>query len=328
MPGQSQKPLHIPQTSSWVTWPMRTTGVVPVESFLCLPTGQPRQGHLVSPVLPTLRRLLRQTKAIKPAGSPASIAHVIGLPMELSFRREHLARLLRAAPADSRATHLENWARMITLTLAYYASNSVSSDTPGRAQFLLVPDPRESRHRWHIQRLKGEYPGIPSSGLGGWRPRHSIPYTIKIPRVTLQALVPVLASDRGFKEVLFAVGWNLLPTIFVGWALRGRPRGPRVRAQFLMPVARMALCMALRLTEQAQHGVALRRRIEGVLRPEGFESNHWQRPDGRRDAALLLTDRTLKPAWKACGVRSLNERQEQGGPRSSRTSVMPSSAEP
>ena len=90
--------FHIPQTKTWVSWPDHHTGVIRIKAFLPIYATTPVQTGIISKPL-TGKLVARSLKTgsidTKP---PCPInAGYFYIPIEVSFRREHLERLFKAA---------------------------------------------------------------------------------------------------------------------------------------------------------------------------------------------------------------------------------------
>lgn len=218
-----------------------------------------------------------------------------GRPLvEVSFRREDLAEVLRTSPREPVVGKLasELFAQL------------------ERAAFMLV---WHSRGQRELRRQRLVIRGAYAFGPDG---RSRLPFKIRVPRPDLAVLAEELwrQVDGGGRRV-----YTELQLLFDApveeWALGRQPRGAHARAWRLLRPVRCALLEAEHLAKIAQADAIVRARVRSALGRE-FSSTRW------RDNALLLVARAFRPAWATYRVKEPDARAE-GGARDVYRTLLP-----
>jgi hypothetical protein len=226
-----------------VTFPGRTTGLVHVRGRLQLPSGTPF--------------------------------------IDVSFRREHLIRIMRKGPRSS----LVALAMDVFLRLSD-ARRALLAHRPGSPWYRHEPTPPALRRRRLT--LHGCYLSDPG-----------LPYTIRISKPDLERLVELVEwgpdgdTNRVHTEIQILFSEPTLAAVAAG---RRLPRGARPHASDLLIRVRWALLEAEQLCQVARADATVRERIKGVL-GEDFDAKFW------RQNAILLVSRAFRPAWARYGIK-------------------------
>ena len=198
-------------------------------------------------------------------------------------------------------TFLDDWANSISITLATYAEEH-GSPNHSRDQSLGLPSREESRFWWKKQVLHSMHSGLK--------------FKLSLSRHYLPILDFLLGVKGRLDQLKLDVRWNLLPHILANWALRGIPRGPKARGQFLMPVAKAALLAANELVLRATEDKNLQWKILAIMGTDNFgkvllqvaQEDEKDPQKIQRLTVIFLANRTLKPAWNKYKITPLTER--------------------
>ncbi len=286
----AKRKIRIPGCHSRIEWPIRVRGVVRVIALLPI---------------------------FRDAKSPAS-----HLRLELAFRREHLKELLSRATWAAPAEHLSNLADQSVFALEAFATPlhlatklkqvagphiPPSRQLPGphipRAMYRPPWFPRHRRSTLVIPVHYGTRPDerrrrrAGSEGFTGFR------YELKVEKADLAAHVSFL-SWRALRRLRLEACLSLWPHEFVQWTLKRRARGPKAQASRLLQVARVALFVADGLVAKAKGSRHLQGLIHAAIRDE-YEPRLLT-----RQVAVILADRSLRPAWEKYGVEPFVDRDE------------------
>ena len=169
-------------------------------------------------------------------------------------------------------------------------------------QFAFPPNPTESRIRWARQVLNSSHGGIR--------------FSLSIPRIHLKILNRLFVREETVKQLQVEVRWSLLPHILENWALRGYPKGPKGKGQFLIPFAKVALYAAHELVVQTESDQILMDRVREILTQDPLwnplldYAKETEQSLGviQRSMVIFLANRTLKPAFQLHNILPLTER--------------------
>ncbi len=286
----AKRRIRIPGSQSRIEWPIRVRGVV---------------------------RVIARLPISRDAKSPPS-----WLRLELTFRREHLSRLLSKTTWAAPTEHLSNLADQSVFALEAFAvplqlaTKRRQVAGPSIPPSRQLPGPRIARAMYRPPWFPGHRRSILVMPVhyGGRRDRRSprragreghtgFRYQLKVERADLAARVSFL-PPRALRLLRLEARLSLWPHEFVQWTLKRRARGPKAQASRLLQVARVALFVAEELVARAERHRLLQSRIYAAIQDEHLP------PLLTREVAIILADRSLRPAWRKYGVVPLVDRDE------------------